>query len=131
MLIERMEYSDEPSLVADLDGSIFRYCLFKDIAVEGKSVDAVFLSCELNDLDWYWGLFNACLFVDTQLRNCVFRGTNFADCRFLNCKFINCRFEDDNLGSACSFEGTCWFESEVTGGGGLPDNARSVLARSK
>ena len=57
MLIERMEYSDEPSLVADLDGSIFRYCLFKHIAVEGKSVDAVFLSCELNDLDWYW----ACL----------------------------------------------------------------------
>ncbi|MFM0649868.1 pentapeptide repeat-containing protein [Paraburkholderia bryophila] len=123
MLIERSEYSDESSLAACLEGSIFRYCEFKDILLDGKSVDAVFLSCELYDVDWYWGFFNACLFVDAKFENCVFRGSNFADCRFLNCELIKCRFEEDNFGSPCSFEGTQWFGGNAEGCVGLPEYA--------
>ncbi|WP_417071337.1 pentapeptide repeat-containing protein [Niveibacterium terrae] len=127
MLIERAEYGDEQSLLANLEGSIFRYCAFKNITLDGGSVDAVFLSCELGDLDWYWGVFNCCLFVDTRFEDCVFCGANFVDCRFLNCEFINCRFEENNLGSLCGFEGSQWFSGNAVGCTGLPEYAFPAL----
>jgi len=123
MLIERTEYSDEPSLSVNLKDSIFRYCVFKNIMMEGKSVDAIFLSCKLDSLNWYWGIFNCCLFVDVRFENCVFHGSNFADCRFLNCEFIDCCFDEDNVGSPCSFEGTQWFGGNAVGCTGLPEYA--------
>jgi uncharacterized protein YjbI with pentapeptide repeats len=126
MLIERKEYSDSSSLLMRLEDSIFKYCSFKNISVDGKSIDAIFLCCEMSGVDWYWGLFNGCLFVDTQFENCVFRGSNFADCRFLNCQFVNCQFEEDNFGSLCSFEGSKWFECTASGCVGLPESAFPV-----
>jgi len=123
VLVEHAEYHDEKSLADGLDGGIFKYCTFKDFSLDGKEVDAVFLSCEMSGLDWYWGLFNCCLFVDTKFANCVFRGTNFADSRFLNCEFINCRFEDDNMHAPCRFEGVQWFGGTAVHCKGLPDYA--------
>lgn len=120
MLIERAEYVDEPTLSADLEGSIFRYCKFKDIVVDGKTINSVFLACELLGMDWYWGLFNCCLFVDTRFEKCVFRGSSFADSRFLNCEFIECEFEDDSLQSPCSFDGVQWFTCVTKECTGLP-----------
>lgn len=126
MLIERAEYSDELSLSTNLEGGIFRYCSFKEITLDGKSVDAVFLSCELEGLNWYWGLFNGCLFVDARIVNCTFYGTNFLNCRFLNCEFVGCRFEEDNFQSPCGFEGSQWFGGKAIGCNGLPQHAFST-----
>jgi len=127
MLIEGEEYRSELSLSANLEGAIFKYCSFKDIALDGKSVDAIFLSCELEKLNWYWGLFNCCLFVDTKFVNCIFQGTNFADCRFLNCEFVNCKFEKDNLHSSCSFERCQWFGGAAIESKGLPEYSTLFL----
>lgn len=110
MLIERVTYVDESSLSEDLENSIFRYCIFRYIVVDGKNISSVFLSCELLGIDWYWGHFNCCLFVDTRFEKCVFRGSNFSGCRFLNCEFIECQFVDDSLRSPCGFDGTQWFK---------------------
>lgn len=126
MLIERISYSEETSLSESLDGVIFRHCSFSGMAVDGKSVDAVFLSCELINMDWYWGLFNGCLFVDTRFVSCVFKGSNFADCRFVNCEFIDCRFDDDNFRAPCLFDGTQWFGGSAVGCKGLPCHAFSA-----
>lgn len=122
MLIERAQYSH--SLPAEeLDGSIFRYCTFTDMQLDGLNTDAVFLSCQLIGLDWYWALFNACLFVDTKFEQCTFRGASFLDCRFVDCEFIDCRFEADNFKSACSFDGSAWFRGKMVGCTGLPEQA--------
>jgi uncharacterized protein YjbI with pentapeptide repeats len=123
MLIEHAEYGNEQSLLGHLEGTVLRYCAFKSFSVDGKNVDAVLLNCKLDGVDWYWGLFNSCLFVDTQFERCVFRGTNFADCRFLNCEFVDCKFEEDNLGAQCSFAGSQWFGGTAVRCTGLPEYA--------
>lgn len=113
ILIERVSYHDEASAKAVLRGSIFQYCTFDKITLDGGESDSLFVSCELNDLDWYWGLFNGCIFVDTCFKNCTFRGSNFADCRFLDCEFLNCKFEKDNMDSPCSFKGSKQIDGKV------------------
>jgi uncharacterized protein YjbI with pentapeptide repeats len=123
MPIEYVEFSDESSLSKMLEGSVLRYCTLKNFSLDGKNVDSVFLSCSLEDLNWYWGLFNCCLFVDTKFIDCVFRGSNFADCRFLNCEFSDCRFDEDNFHSPCSFDGTQWFGGKAARCKGLPEYA--------
>ena len=123
MLIENMICNDELDLSNKTEGTIFRYCKFEDFKIDGKSFDAVFLLCELINLDWYWGLFNGCIFIDTRFESCEFHGTNFADCRFLNCEFEDCQFLQDNLQSGCSFTGSLWFGCKEVSCIGFPEHA--------
>ncbi|WP_374335676.1 pentapeptide repeat-containing protein [Leeia sp.] len=121
VIIEGVDYPDARDLPDLGMGHVFRYCNFKDMELETGPVDASFIGCVFQDLDWYWGLFNCCILVDVSFERCTFRGTNFADCRFLNCTFTNCRFVHDNLDSPCHFEGSQWFDCRVgVGNEGLP-----------
>ena len=116
MLIERAEYRDGATLAALLDGdNVFRYCDFSEFSIEGAHVDGAFLGCTFAGLDWYWGLFNCCLFVQARFSSCVFRGTSFPDCRFIDCEFVDCQFLEDNLGGSCKAEGARVFGSTVKG----------------
>lgn len=123
VLIESISYSDEKDINKIFEDSIFRYCDFKGLELEGDCIDSVFLSCKFNELDLYWVLFNSVLCVDTVIENSVFAGVSFRDCRFLNCKFINCRFEKDNLGSPCIFDETQFIDTKFIGCSGHPIEA--------
>lgn len=120
MLIERMEYLDDAVSWVSHENSIFRYCSFTSALIDGKSLDAVFLACELEDLDWYWGFFGSCLFVDTTFSRCVFRGADFSNCRFLNCDFYSCQFVTDGLGAPCLFDNATWVDCSTKDCIGLP-----------
>ncbi len=122
-LIDHVDFVDGEKLTSySNNGSVFKFCTLNKFSVDGQEIDATFLFCEAIGLNWYWGLFNGCVFVDTKFKDCVFQGSNFADCRFLNCEFTNCRFELDNLGSPCSFTGSKWFECNAIGCKGLPES---------
>ena len=106
MLIEHAKYGDVAAATEVLDGdNVFRYCEFSNFSVEGGHVDGAFVGCTFAGLDWYWGLFNCCLFVQARFTKCIFRGASFPDCRFVDCEFVECQFLEDNLGKVCSAKG--------------------------
>ena len=106
MLFEHAEYKDPGSATKVLnDDNVFRYCEFSGFSIDGGHVDGTFIGCTISALDWYWGLFNCCVFVRTRFAKCVFRGAAFPDCRFIDCEFVECQFLDDNLGKGCSADG--------------------------
>lgn len=107
MLIERSEFRDQTAVAKVIDAdNIFRYCEFAGFSYDGGHVDGVFIGCTFAGLDWYWGLFNNCLFSQTRFTKCIFRGTSFPDCCFVDCDFIECQFLGDNLsGRGCAAEG--------------------------
>lgn len=88
---------------------IFRYCEFANILTEGADVDSAFLSCTIENCEWYWGLFNMAVFVDVKFNKCVFRGTAFSGSKFIDCVFTECVFLKDNLHSDCSFSDVAWY----------------------
>jgi len=128
MLIHHEDYEKEmPDEMYHLDGAIFRYCSFKNMILEGGGIDAIIISCEFNNLDWYWGIFNGCLFIDTIFNNCTFRGVGFPGCRFLNCKLNCCKFKPDNFGQECDFgDNTILFDTELIELSGFPDTVKIV-----
>ena len=105
MLIERAEYRDQAAAAGVLEGNVFRYCQFSGFSIEGGHIDAVFLGCAFSGLDWYWGRFKECLFVETRFIKCVFRGTAFPGCKFVECQFVDCEFALDDAGKHCSADG--------------------------
>jgi len=106
VLIERTEYREQAAVAEVLDGDhVFRYCGFSGFAFEGGHIDGVFIGCTFTDLNWYWGIFNSCVFVRATFAKCVFRGTSFPDCRFVDCEFFACQFLEDDLGQCCTAEG--------------------------
>jgi len=114
MLIEHSKYEDAPAVAKDADGdNVFRYCEFLRFSIEGGHVDGAFIGCTFEGLDWYWGLFNCCLFVRARFTKCIFRGTSFSDCRFVDCEFLDCQFLEDNLGKGCTAEGPRVYGSTV------------------
>jgi uncharacterized protein YjbI with pentapeptide repeats len=86
------------------DDTIFRYCSFADLAIEGSGFDGALMDCTLRGIDWYWGLFNTTSFSRTRFENCTFRGTSFMGCQLVECHLSGCHFALDNLGGACRFE---------------------------
>ena len=88
------------------DESYFKYCEFRDCAIEGQVINADFVSCSFTGIDWYWILFNVCNLIGCEFRDCVFQGCAFPDSRFVDCKFANCQFVEDNLGVPCDFTKT-------------------------
>jgi|GEM_PF-758377 len=123
MLFESIDYRNAKEVGKVLESSVFKYCSFQDIALEGMQTDAVMLGCKVRSLNWYWGLFNCCLIADTRFESCVFRGTSFSSCRFLNCEFIGCSFEQDSFGGLCQFDDTQWYGGKAAGCSGLPGYA--------
>ena len=106
MLYEHAEFGDRDSITKVLDDDhVFRYCEFSSASIEGRHIDGTFIGCTFSDIDWYWGLFNCCVFVRTGFAKCVFRGSSFPDCRFIDCEFVACQFLEDNLGTGCSADG--------------------------
>lgn len=92
------------------DEEIFKFCEFKDFEFSAVHIDADFIQCSFEGLDWYGGLFNICNFIECRFENCVFRGSTFADCKFVQCSFKNCRFEEDNMGSPCTFDRSKFYD---------------------
>jgi uncharacterized protein YjbI with pentapeptide repeats len=121
MLIERAEYRDQAAAAEVLEGHVFRYCQFTGFSIEGGHIDAVFIGCTFSGLDWYWGKFKECLFVETRFMKCVFRGTDFPGCKFVECQFVNCEFAADDQGKRCSADGARVYASVNKGsrGGGF------------
>jgi uncharacterized protein YjbI with pentapeptide repeats len=117
MLIERTEYREQASIVTLFDQeNVFRYCEFSGFSIDGGHVDGMFVGCTFRDLDWYWGLFNGCVFVNSKFAKCIFRGTAFPDCRFVDCEFIDCQFLEDNLGGkGCTADGARVYGSTAKG----------------
>jgi len=93
----------------------FRYCELSAASLEGGEFDGVFVRCRFQDMEWYWGHFNAAVLIDCTFENCTFRGTLFSGCRIVHCVFKNCRFLKDNLNALCEATETsvygCRFEN--------------------
>ena len=113
MLVENAEYSEKAPSGKLLNGGVFRYCRFASFN-EGGHVDATFLRCGFEGVDWYWTLFNCCVFVGCTFTQCKFRGVSFPDCIFVECRFDNCQFLEDNLKGTCSAEGARVYASTAT-----------------
>ena len=88
------------------DEEYFKYCDFEAFSIEGKTISSDFVGCSFKSLDWYWGLFSGCNFVNCEFVDCHFAGTAFPDTRFVDCKIVNCEFKQDNLGRDCDFTST-------------------------
>lgn len=121
MLIEYELYNKKHHISGMNDNNILRYCEFDGSNLEGTIFDSTFLNCTLRNLDWYWVMFNSCLFVDTLFEASIFRGAGFYHCRFVNCRIIGCDFINDNLNGACRFESSHWFNCTIQNSQGLPD----------
>ena len=80
---------------------IFNSSAFRDLEISGAGIDEALVYCTLENVDWYWGLFNTALVAQTDFRRCVFRGCSFRSVDFIACRFENCRFVNDNLGGVC------------------------------
>lgn len=123
MLIESEVFSDGPKFLEVLKRpvSVFKYCDFKGLTIEGGVVDPDFIKCYFENVDWYWAFFNDCTLVNVRFENCVFKGASFAACQFFKCEFIKCRFIRDNLNAESKFEGSEWHECVATDCLGLPE----------
>ena len=108
----------------DWDENYFKWCHFEDFSIEGKVITSVFMGCSFTNLDWYWGLFSYCNFLNCEFKNCVFRGTAFPYTKFVECTLTNCRFVKDNMAHDCEFEGAIAYGCTIDGGEGF--NAKIV-----
>lgn len=97
----------------DLVENYFKFAAFEDVSPEGGLIASDFTTCTFQRIDWYWGLFSSCNFIQCQFKDCVFRGTNFADSRFIECAFTNCQFVKDNLGGECTLEESIAYACKV------------------
>jgi uncharacterized protein YjbI with pentapeptide repeats len=88
----------------DLDENYFKFATFEDISPEGGLIASDFNICTFRRIDWYWGLFSDCNFIQCEFKDCIFRGTSFPGCRFIECAFKNCQFVTDNLNGKCDLE---------------------------
>jgi fluoroquinolone resistance protein len=86
------------------DGTIFTCCTFRDLTIDGASIDGGLIQCGFQRVDWYWGLFNTAIIAHTKFEDCVFRGCSFRGVEFVDCVFERCRFTRDNLDGTCVFD---------------------------
>ena len=101
----------------DWENNYFKFCDLEGLSSEGGHITSDFSSCSFKDIDWYWGLFNICNFMECRFTNCTFRGTSFPSCKFVECIFTNCQFCKDNLNTDCDFNSAiaygCRFENTI------------------
>ena len=111
MLIEHQEFlqlSDLPSQWP-LD-HVLRYCRIAGFSIDGKGIDGALIYCTMEDMDWYWSLFNTAQFHRVEFKRCIFRGCSFRGCQLVDCTFEDCRFILDNLGGTCTIDDTLFAE---------------------
>jgi uncharacterized protein YjbI with pentapeptide repeats len=101
------------------DEGYFKHCNFAGFAIEGQMVASDFVGCIFKSIDWYWGLFTGCNFINCEILDCEFAGTAFPDTRFVDCKFVNCHFRQDNLGQDCDLSKTTLYGCTVESCSGL------------
>lgn len=90
--------SDE--IVSKLEDSVYRYCTISVGRIEGGHVTSTFLSTSFHHVDWYWGLFNLC---------------NFIECRFEDARFAAHRSRDaDSWSAIFQSVGSSWITLEVS-----------------
>ena len=104
------------------DEEYFKYCDFAGFSIEGGLVASDFVGCSFSKIDWYWGLFSGCNFINCNFADCKFAGTNFPDTRFVDCKLANCEFTQDNVGGDCDFSKTTAYGCSVENSMGFPPN---------
>lgn len=104
MLIKGEEFDATTGPPPSGNDAIFLYSAFRGLEIEGLGVEGALLYCELERVDWYWGLFNAALIAQTRFVDCIFRGCSFRGVDFVECRFERCRFIKDNLGGSCVFD---------------------------
>lgn len=97
----------------DFHDNYFKFCNFERLSFEPWLVDSDFHTCHFENVEDYWGHFNACTLIQCRFTNCVFRRTAFSDCLFIKCTFTNCQFLRDNMGGGCNFEGTIAYDCVV------------------
>jgi len=133
-LIEHQEFDRRTGPASNgQDDTIFRYCNFGDLSINGSGFDGGLIDCVLRKIDWYWGLFSSTAFLRTRFDNCTFRGSSFMGCRLLECHFSGCDFLLDNLGGACSFEDCAFVECTFDRCQFILDNpiGRPVFAKTR
>ncbi|WP_036284449.1 pentapeptide repeat-containing protein [Methylocystis sp. ATCC 49242] len=104
MLIEGCAYDVTTGPPESWSDAIFSCSTFRGLEIEGAGIDGALIHCALENVDWYWGLFNAALVARTDFTKCVFRGCSFRGVDFAQCRFEGCRFVNDNLGGSCIFD---------------------------
>jgi len=109
MLFESEHFQGRFTIPAGWSDHVYRCIEFSGISTEGGDVDSVFVSCKIENCEWYWGLFNVAICIGVDFNNCTFRGTTFSGSKFVDCNFYNCEFLKDNLGASCSFDDVVWY----------------------
>jgi uncharacterized protein YjbI with pentapeptide repeats len=104
---------------------VFKYCDFTGINTEGGIFDAIFVGCDFDECEWYWGLFTCAIFVQVTFKACTFRGTSFSSCKFVECEFIDCAFARDNLNAECTFDDVAWYKCKQQNCIGLEQEFRN------
>jgi hypothetical protein len=134
MLVEGKEFSVKTGLPPNTeDNSIFRYCRFMGLMVDGSGFDGALIGCEFADIDWSQAFFNTVAFHRVKFKNCTFRGARFIGCDMVECQFETCRFLQDDNSNACKFYNCrmveCTFDRcEVVEDG---HNGRAVFANTR
>jgi uncharacterized protein YjbI with pentapeptide repeats len=95
------------------DNNYFKFCTFESVSPEGGHICSDFNACIFQKVDWYWGLFNQCNFIECRFTNCTFRGTSLPECRFIECIFTNCQFLKDNLNGECDFDNAVAYACQI------------------
>jgi uncharacterized protein YjbI with pentapeptide repeats len=114
-LVESEVFDAQSGPPADWGETVFRYCTFERLDIEGLSFDGALLWSTLRGLDLYWPFFNTSIVVETRFEDCTFRGASFRGCRFVATTLLRCRFELDNLGGITSFHDTSFTECTFEG----------------
>jgi uncharacterized protein YjbI with pentapeptide repeats len=109
------------------DEDYFKFCDFAGFSIEGGLVASDFVGCSFGKIDWYWGLFSGCNFINCSFADCTFAGTNFADTRFVDCKLVNCEFKHDNLGCDCDLSKTIVYGYSAENTRGFPHNSNLAI----
>jgi uncharacterized protein YjbI with pentapeptide repeats len=109
-LVESVVFDAQGGPPVEWGETVFRYCTFEGLEIDGLSFDGCLLWSTLRNLDLYWAFFNTATVAKTRFEDCRFRGASFRECRFVNTTFLRCRFELDNLGGVTSFHDTSFTE---------------------
>jgi uncharacterized protein YjbI with pentapeptide repeats len=115
MLVESSEFSPGLGLPESWGDTVFRYCTFDALDIDGINFDGLMDSCTIRRSTFYWGLFNTALLHCVRFEHCIFPGTSFRGCSFVDCAFSDCAFILDNLGGSCTVDGCLIAATHFTG----------------
>ncbi len=125
MLYESQQFQNNLPKSSSWSEHVFKFCDFKDIQTEGGVADSIYIGCNFEKCEWYWGLFCLAVFIEVTFKSCTFRGTSFNGSKFVECEFIGCVFKKDNLNAQCSFDDVAWYKCNQNNCIGLEEEFRN------